>query len=229
MYLKGQPMTFGEQIRTIRKEQHMTQLQLAQKSGLDVVTIRKFENGQMCHPRQKTLKKIADALGVDVTLLTESDFDSTKAMQRLFQLFKAYNGSIADGKSMKKAIENGIFDEDLYYISLKDLQLPLGIWFSEYSLYQNTINAIPEEIDESEREKIVAAAKTRFDMWMNLYPESSTLKNYLDMQRALDKINDFVTLHPLNDPENPLSPKEREEYQKQFEELLASIPKKITP
>ncbi|MCH5261201.1 MAG: helix-turn-helix transcriptional regulator [Lachnospiraceae bacterium] len=57
-------MTTGERIRTARKNANMTQAELAQKLGISYVGVSQWENG-LRQPKYETLKKIADAIGVE--------------------------------------------------------------------------------------------------------------------------------------------------------------------
>jgi transcriptional regulator with XRE-family HTH domain len=53
---------FGNQVRKLRNKKGMSQLALAQKSGLDLTTINEIENGNR-EPMLKTVWRIANALG----------------------------------------------------------------------------------------------------------------------------------------------------------------------
>lgn len=57
-------MTTGERIRAARKNANMTQAELAQKLGISYVGVSQWENG-LRQPKYETLKKIADAIGVE--------------------------------------------------------------------------------------------------------------------------------------------------------------------
>lgn len=57
-------MTTGERIRAARKSANMTQAELAQKLGISYVGVSQWENG-LRQPKYETLKKIADAIGVE--------------------------------------------------------------------------------------------------------------------------------------------------------------------
>lgn len=70
-------MTVGERIHYCRIENHMTQRELGEKTGIDGATIGKYERG-ILNPKIGTLRKIADALGCKVT-----DLDSTLALHEI--------------------------------------------------------------------------------------------------------------------------------------------------
>lgn len=53
----------GKIIRKERKKQQMTQKELAEKCGIDVANIRKYENGRQ-RPKLETVEKISKALNL---------------------------------------------------------------------------------------------------------------------------------------------------------------------
>ena len=70
-------MKTGEIIRTIRKEQGLSQIELAQKAGIAVNSVRLYESGKR-EPKIGSLRRIAQALGVDVYSL--ADFDTASQL-----------------------------------------------------------------------------------------------------------------------------------------------------
>lgn len=67
-------MSIGSKIRKYRKQQGLTQKELAKLSGLNEVTIRSYEADKY-KPKQENLKKLANALGV---YIGELDADWSK-------------------------------------------------------------------------------------------------------------------------------------------------------
>ena len=66
--------TVGERIRRFRESAGLTQEALARAAAIGRVTLVRLENGEQS-PRFKTLKAIADALGMDTSdLLVEPEF-----------------------------------------------------------------------------------------------------------------------------------------------------------
>ena len=64
----------GERVRRYRESAGLTQLALARAADIGRVTLVRLENGEQS-PRFKTLKAVADALGVDAPdLLVEPEF-----------------------------------------------------------------------------------------------------------------------------------------------------------
>ena len=54
----------GEKLRETRKRKLLTQQQLAERSGVGIATIIRIEGNQV-EPRGSTIRKLAEALGVD--------------------------------------------------------------------------------------------------------------------------------------------------------------------
>lgn len=59
-------MKMGYKLKEIRESKHMTQEELANKSGISRVTISAMENGVERNTTTKTLVKLAEALGVTI-------------------------------------------------------------------------------------------------------------------------------------------------------------------
>lgn len=100
-------MTFGEKIKTLRKEKGLNQTQLAQAVGVSLRTIRGWEiEGR--YPKQHAIyQKLADVLNCDLTyLMTEDEsfitqaseqFGRRGAMQAL-QILEEVNALFAGGE-----------------------------------------------------------------------------------------------------------------------------------
>lgn len=67
-------------LREVRLRKFMTQPELAQRSGVGVVTISRIETGHHL-PRLATIRKLAKALGVDPAELVEFEEDDDDAEQ----------------------------------------------------------------------------------------------------------------------------------------------------
>lgn len=55
-------MGFGERIRQLRKEHHMTQRELADLVSIDFTYLSKIENGHGVPPAEATIRRLADVL-----------------------------------------------------------------------------------------------------------------------------------------------------------------------
>ena len=67
-------MTFGEKLRKYRKQNGLTQAELAKRANLGLKTITNYENGSTYPQNREVYKTLADILGVDVDhLRNEND------------------------------------------------------------------------------------------------------------------------------------------------------------
>lgn len=182
-------MTVGENIRRLRKERGYTLKQLGEMVGVSEAYIRAYETGRR-NPKQKSLEALADALDVNVEVLTNSDFDGVKAMHRLFQVFRQYSGELfeyedADGNSC-------------IGVGFGSLAL-MRSWFTRYEQYINEIEACNEIKDARMRGEALIQAEKDFDRWMDTYPESEPDHSLLMLQKKHDSFMDQIGLHPKND------------------------------
>ena len=65
------PRISGEKLRKVRDERLLSQRELAEKAGLSPTTILKLEAGRVDDPHPRTIRKLAQALDVDPTILLE--------------------------------------------------------------------------------------------------------------------------------------------------------------
>lgn len=65
------PMSIAEHIKNSRKQRHMTQKQLAEKTGLAIITIQQYEAGKY-EPKYENLEKLSKALEVPVVDLVNT-------------------------------------------------------------------------------------------------------------------------------------------------------------
>lgn len=63
----------GKAIAALRKEQHLTQQELAQRSGVSLEWVRGVEQGRVQNPRMPFVIRVADVLGVDPVKLASGD------------------------------------------------------------------------------------------------------------------------------------------------------------
>ncbi len=69
-------------LERLRRDAHLSQLELEAKSGVSQTTISAIENGRV-NPGVLTLKKLADALGIPLEKLVQSSFDQIKKEESL--------------------------------------------------------------------------------------------------------------------------------------------------
>lgn len=85
-------MTIGQRIQKARKETGMSQREFGQKLGVSGSMIGQYEN-DLRNPKQETLQRMADVLGIDVNWLRtgQDDFSRTtssaRVMDEVYQMF----------------------------------------------------------------------------------------------------------------------------------------------
>ena len=181
-------MTVGENIRRIRKERGLTLKQLGDAVGVSEAYIRAYESGRR-NPKQQSLEALAAALCVNVEALTGSDFDGVKAMHRLFQVFRQYNGELTT--------YNDKDGNEHIAVSFGGLML-MNSWLERYEQYQKEIKECEEIKDVSEKANALLRAERSFDLWMDIYPESESMPELLTIQKKHDQFMDFLGQNPKN-------------------------------
>lgn len=179
-------MTVGENIRRIRQERNLTQKQLGELVGASEAYIRAYESGRR-NPKPKSLETIAKALAVNVEVLTNSDFDGIKAMHRLFQVFRQYDGHLFECKD-----QDG---NDMVAVSFGTLSL-MRSWCDRYEEYMKEVEKCNSIKDVKMRGDALLKAEAAFNLWMDIYPESEPFDLNLKIQRAHDETMDEIGLNP---------------------------------
>ena len=67
--------SIGSKIQKYRKLKDMTQDELSKQSGIYLSTIKKYESGER-NPKPDQLQKIAEALGISVTVFLDYDINT---------------------------------------------------------------------------------------------------------------------------------------------------------
>ena len=181
-------MTVGENIRRIRQERNLTQRQLGEMVGASEAYIRAYESGRR-NPKPSSLEKIADALSVNPEVLANSDFDGIKAIHRLFQIFRQY-----DGQLFKYQDKDG---NDMVGISFGTLSL-MQSWLDRYEKYMEEIEKFIEMFLPAYTKKALLKAEADFNLWMDIYPESEPWQERLKIQKAHDDVMDKMGLNLKN-------------------------------
>ena len=177
-------MTVGENIRRIRQERGLTLKQLGDMVGVSEAYIRAYETGRR-NPKIKSLEAIAQALAVNVEVLTNSEFDGVKAMHRLFQVFRQYDGQLFEYQD-----KDG---NDMVGISFGTLAL-MNSWLDRYNQYMQEVEECNKIKDVKKRGEALLKAEADFNLWMDIYPESEPWQDRLKIQKAHDEVMDKLGL-----------------------------------
>ena len=178
-------MTVGENIRRIRQERGLTLKQLGEMVGVSEAYIRAYESGRR-NPKLKSLEALAQALAVNVEVLTNSDFDGIKAMHRLFQVFRQYDGHLFEYQD-----QDG---NDMVAVSFGTLTL-MRSWCDRYEEYMKEVEKCNFIKDVKKRGEALLKAEADFNLWMDVYPESEPFDLNLKIQEAHDKAMDKIGLN----------------------------------
>ena len=179
-------MTVGENIRRIRQERGLTQRQLGELVGASEAYIRAYESGRR-NPKPSSLEKIADALSVNPEVLANSEFDGIKAIHRLFQVFRQYDGHLFEYQD-----NDG---NDMVAISFGTLSL-MRSWLERYKKYLQEVEEYNKIKDVRKRGEALLKAEADFNLWMDIYPESEPWKERLNLQKTHDEFLDKIGLNP---------------------------------
>lgn len=95
-------MSFPEKLVQARKDKGLTQLKLAEKSGVSLIQIRRYETGNS-QPNLEALKKLAIALGVTTDILVFGK-DERGPEDELKMQFEAIAGFSEEEKKTVKVI-----------------------------------------------------------------------------------------------------------------------------
>ena len=179
-------MTVGENIRRIRQERGLTLKQLGEMVGVSEAYIRAYESGRR-NPKLKSLEALAQALAVNVEVLTNSDFDGIKAMHRLFQVFRQYDGHLFEYQD-----QDG---NDMVAVSFGTLAL-MRSWCERYGKYMEEVEKCNSIKDVKKRAEALLKAEADFNLWMDIYPESEPFDMNLQIQKTHDEFMDKTGLNP---------------------------------
>lgn len=91
----------GKKIRACREFRGFSQIQLAELSGINVGTIRKYELG-IRNPKSEQLEKIAAALGLNVSIFLDFNIETVgDVLSLLFAIDDSVNLSLSETENKK--------------------------------------------------------------------------------------------------------------------------------
>ncbi|MBF0547367.1 MAG: helix-turn-helix transcriptional regulator [Candidatus Riflebacteria bacterium] len=99
-------MDFPERLAQIRKEKGLTQQELAEKSGVSVIQIRRYETAA-AQPTMELIRKLAITLGVSADLLV-FDKEERGPDDELRLQFEAISKFLPEEKKIAKALLEGL-------------------------------------------------------------------------------------------------------------------------
>lgn len=139
----------GNRIQKYRKLRNMTQDELSKQSGIYLSTIKKYENGER-NPKPEQLLKIAEALGVSVTVFFNYDINTVSdVISLIMKLNEQSPLKISADKD-----ENGNYIPNSINMTFDDPQINEAI-----CLYLNCINQLDLISHETNGDAIIENKK----------------------------------------------------------------------
>ena len=89
----------GKKIRAFREFRGYSQIQLAELSGINVGTIRKYELG-IRNPKPDQLEKIATALGLNVSVFLDFNIETVGDVPVSYTHLDVYKRQILSGQNL---------------------------------------------------------------------------------------------------------------------------------
>lgn len=181
-------MTIGENIRRLRKARGLTLKELGDMIGVSESYIRAYESGRR-NPKPASLQTLADALGVNVEVLKNSEVNGVSAMHQLFQMYRNFGGALFETKD-----DDG---NDCVAIRFNSLML-MQSWFQRYKKYEEDVQKADKIKNVKERKEALEKAYREFDWWMDIYPVTDPYPQLVEAQKKHDAIMDQIGLNPKN-------------------------------
>ena len=136
----------GEKIRAYREFKGLNQIQLAELSGINVGTIRKYELG-IRNPKPDQLEKIASALGLNVSVFLDFNIETVgDVLSLLFAIDDAVDLSLADVST-----DNNAADSVAFHFHNPTLQSFIQKWCEFKNVYEKDTEKILTIEDEATR------------------------------------------------------------------------------
>lgn len=99
-------MSIAANIKQLRKQNHMTQKQLAEKSGLAVITIQQYEAGKF-NPKPDAVMKLCVGLNCKITDIIDDE------TQKYYRMFDNINHSAYELSTFNRAIQKFQINDEL--------------------------------------------------------------------------------------------------------------------
>lgn len=155
-------MSIANNIKQLRKQKHLTQKQLAEKSGLAVITIQQYEAGKF-NPKPDTVMKLCVGLDCKITDIID---DETQKYYRMFDAIEPQNKTnvsthISEIRKLIQRKENGeslteTEEEQLYNFLEKQKETNEIIRMGKFS---TKLHDITIQLNEKGQEKVIEHAE----------------------------------------------------------------------
>ena len=130
----------GKKIRACREFRGFSQIQLAELSGINVGTIRKYELG-IRNPKPEQLEKIAAALGLNVSIFLDFNIETVgDVLSLLFAIDDSVNLSLSETENQKIILD---FDNPM----MQD-------FFKKWCQFKNVYEKLAIEDEDKRQEEL---------------------------------------------------------------------------
>lgn len=178
----------GDKIRMYRQMRELNQIQLAEASGINVGTIRKYELG-LRKPKPEQLEKIAAALHLNVSVFLDINISTIgDVLSLLFTLDNACDMNLNCQED-----ENG---KKSYNISFSNIQMQqyLENWFEVKKQYESAKEEIEDDdIEENYKQIDRSSLEAAYLEW-----KIATMASYVSSHECVIKGSDS---HKILNPE----------------------------
>lgn len=145
----------GKKIRAYREFRGFSQIQLAELSGINVGTIRKYELG-IRNPKPEQLEKIAAALGLNVSIFLDFNIETVgDVLSLLFAIDDSVNLSLSETDEQKIILD---FDNPMMQDFFKK-------WCQFKNVYEKEKAEILAIEDEDKRQEELDKLNTTQEEW----------------------------------------------------------------
>ena len=171
-------MTIGEKIKYVRKLYHMSSAELAERTGIHPVSIRKYESNKMV-PQSAQIERLAAAFHLSPAIfsgLTDMHFDFQYSGDCLGMLIMLYTSGalIINGERDEKSI---LKKETVKFTISPLLQKFLQFSEKDKALSFEDVNVLIKDNDTLERFIFWEFMYTRRDELYDAYMEEETKEN----------------------------------------------------
>lgn len=172
-----------DKIRAYRKFRRLNQAELAERSGININTIRKYELG-LRNPKPDQLEKIAAALGLNVSIFLDINIDTVgDVLSLLFSIDDAVDLSLAETDSGDVALT---FKNS----TMQDFFKKWCEFKKVYEKEKEEILAIP---DSEKRQEALEALDDTYQEW-----KLRAMGTTLGCQTVIRKGTDGITVKVLD-------------------------------
>lgn len=201
-------MSIADNIKQLRKQNHLTQKQLAERSGLAVITIQQYEAGKFS-PKPDTVMKLCVGLNCKITDIID---DETQKYYRMFDNIKK-----AENLDYEHSSENSIHEDGSlrihhnlspqYLENLKEVSIVYNKIENGEKLTENDLHILEayNKQQEMDRIRLKEALQTMQEKFKSLIKIQSAYNklNEVGQEEAIKRIDELTEIRRYTKPDTP--------------------------